>query len=90
MGRLLDLTILLIAILTFLTLQAVAGPMLDGVRDATLEQDIGDKYNAEENFADTYEVVTVWAPLTGLFGITILVIYREYRRQRITAVRGVR
>ncbi|MUV59788.1 hypothetical protein [Halobacterium sp. CBA1126] len=90
MGRLVDLVMLLIAILMFLVLQFIGGAMLDPIRDAILAEGVASSYGAAESFGGMIAVVTKWAPLTGLFGTILLVAYREFRRQRITASTGVR
>lgn len=88
-GRLFDLVTLLIAIPALLTMQFVGGAMLDPLRDGLLEDgEIDKKYNAEEEFAQQYEVVVMWAPLEAILGLIVLIGYREYRRQRIAARRG--
>lgn len=88
MGRLLDFVFVLIAIMMFLILQFVGGAVLDPMRDELIEEGIDDSYNADESFADMITAVTKWAPLTGLLGTIVLVAYREYRRQQISAATG--
>ncbi|GAA0305451.1 hypothetical protein [Halarchaeum salinum] len=90
MGRLVDFVMLLLAILIFLTLQFIGGAMLDPMRDAILAEGIKSSYGAAESFGGMIEVVTKWAPLTALLGTLLLVAYREFRRQRVTAATGVR
>lgn len=89
-GRLFDLVTLMIAIPAVLTMQFAGGAMLDPLRDGLLEDDDGidKKYNAEEEFAQDYEVIVKWAPMTAILGLIVLIGYREYRRQRIAARRG--
>lgn len=91
MGRLLDLSLLLIAFLLFITLQAVAGALLDPFMAELLENGNFDgSMNAEDTYGDMFVAVVRWAPRVGLIGLVVLVAYREWRRQRITARRGVR
>lgn len=89
MSRILDLVILLTALILIFTVQFAGAAMLDPLRDNLLEdEEYGEKYNAAENFDDMFVTVTKWIPLTGGLGMIGFVLYREYRRQRITGARG--
>lgn len=37
-----------------------------------------------------YQILTVWVPMMAIGGITAWAFIREYRRQAVTAARGVR
>lgn len=88
MSRFFDLLALLIALVLIFTTQFAAGLVLDPLRDQLLEQEIQEEYNAEENFNGMYVAVVKGVPLVAGLGMVGFVTYREFRRQRNTAVGG--
>jgi len=88
MSRFFDLLALLLALVLIFTTQFAAGLVLDPMRDQLLEQDIEEKYNAEQNFDDMYVAVVQWVPMAASIGLIVVVVFREYRRQRTTARGG--
>ncbi len=88
MSRFFDLLALVIAIVLIFTTQFAAALVLEPMKDQLLEQEIQEEYNAEENFDDMYTAVVKWVPLTAGLCLIGVVAFREYRRQRTTAVTG--
>lgn len=88
MGRLIDFLALIIAIPSLYVMQIASSRILDPLRDAILESGTPGYTGAEAQFADMFAVVTQWAPLTGLISLILIVAYREFRRQKLSAARG--
>jgi len=88
MGRFVDLIVLLVAVFLVITMQFTAAQILYPMQDKVIDDEIQDKYNAEENTMDMITAVVKWAPMIGLFGLTGIIVIREYRRQRVAGARG--
>lgn len=88
MGRGVDLVILLVAIVGIFAVQFTAAAMLDPLRG-----EIQDSYELTDeetaNMNGMFTVVVKWAPTGGLFGLVLLMLVREYRRQKVSAVRRI-
>lgn len=88
MGRFLDFIFLMVALIMILISTFVSGAVLDPMRDELLEEDINKEYNAQENFDDMIIAATKWVPAGFGVGLVLIVAFREFRRQRSTAIRG--
>ena len=86
MGRFIDFTILLVAIFGILIVQTSSAVILDELRNE-LNQDAAADIGQKEVNTQGFTAVTKWVPMIGLLGAIVFVLFREYRRQRITAVR---
>lgn len=91
MGRFTDLLLLMVVVFGAFIVQFAGAAVLDPLGDELIESGIpgddSEHYNAEENFNDIQATITKWIPWTVVGGSTVLVAWREYRRQRITARR---
>lgn len=90
MSRVLDGIFIIVALFLILITQFTAGAILDPLRDDLLERGIDKEYNAQENFDDMIIATTKWVPTGFGVGLILLAAFREYRRQRATAVRPPR
>lgn len=88
MGRLVDFLALIVAIPSLYVMQITGARILNPLRDAILESGTPGYTGAEAQMADSFAVVTQWAPLVGGIGIVLVVAYREFRRQKLSAARG--
>jgi hypothetical protein len=88
MGRALDFLVLITAIFGVFVMQMTAGAMLDPLRNEIQEDyELTDQEAANMN--SMFTVVVKWAPVGGLFGLILLLLVREYRRQKTAAVRRI-
>lgn len=89
MSRLIDLTIGIAAIIGILVVQTSGAIILDELRNEFNEQPDAD-FNQQEINDSTFTFVVKWVPTLGLFGVILLIGWREFQRQRITQRRGPR
>lgn len=89
MSRFMDLILLLVAVFLVFTMQFAAGQILYPMQDAIIDDSIDEKYNAEESTMGMVEAAVKWVPMVGLFGLTGIIVIREYRRQRVAGSRGL-
>lgn len=83
-----DLIIMLIVIFTLMIVQFAGAQTLGPLRDVITDDPLSQP-NAEENIDEMYTTVTFWVPLVGQIGSIVIVVWREFRRQRVTGRRGV-
>lgn len=86
MGRFLDFVVLLVALFGILIAQTAGAVILDELRNEFNENAAGDLDQTETNNS-MFTSVTKWVPTVALLGAILFVLFREYRRQRITATR---
>lgn len=85
MSRTIDFVVLVVVIFATLTVQFAGAMALDDTRDAVTKNDaISDAQLT--NIDEIYESAIFWSPLIVQLGSIAIVGWREWRRQRVTAV----
>lgn len=89
MSRTLDFVIMLAAFIGILVVQTSSAVILEELR-TEFNEEADASFNQQEINDSMFLMVTKWVPTVALFGVILLVAFREFRRQRVTAVRGPR
>lgn len=85
MGRVTDFATLAVVILVLFVIQFAGAAGLDPVRTDLVEHGDMSNVNGEQAMNGMFEAVTFWVPLVGQIGSIVIVVWREFRRQRVTA-----
>lgn len=86
MSRFIDLLIGLIAIIGILVVQTSGAVVSNELRNE-FNENPDDSFNQKQINNDLYTAVAKWVPTVALMGVLTLIVFREYRRQRVTAMR---
>lgn len=87
MGRILDLALAIALIFMIIAVQFSVASVLTPIKNEQLEQLEDGNDNVEEdksNLVDQYDAAVKWTPTAAVLGIIVVVVFREYRRQRVT------
>lgn len=87
MGRVLDLALAISLIFMIIIMQFTVANTLTPVKNEMLDQlEDGNANTAEDkrNLVNQYETAVKWVPNIAVLGVIIVVIFREFRRQRVT------
>lgn len=88
MSRFVDLLLVLIGLVGILVIHTGAAPVMEELRDhAVSEDNPSDDIDSTNIANEMHEAVTKWVPTVAFVGLWIVAGFREYRRQRVTAVR---
>ncbi|MGK7296949.1 MAG: hypothetical protein ACNS61_14185 [Candidatus Wenzhouxiangella sp. M2_3B_020] len=86
--RLVSFVFVLTGVFLIFMAQFVAAATLDPIRDELGDAESIEKYNGKEHMDDIYRAVVVEVPTIAGVGLFVIAGWREYRRQRVTALAG--
>lgn len=86
MSRFADLLVGLVALIGILIVQMSGAVIADELRNEfNINADAS--FNQQQINNDLYTAVAKWVPTVAFVGVLVLIVYREFRRQRVTAIR---
>lgn len=88
-SRVIDFIVLLVALIGILIVQTSGAVILDELRNE-FNVDSDASMNQQQINDRNFTAVVKWVPTVALIGVILIVAFREFRRQRATAIRGPR
>lgn len=88
MSRFLNFVVMLAALMAILVVHTGTAPLMEDLRQHAVDEDKpNDDIDSTSIANELHTAVTKWVPTVAFIGLFVIAAFREYRRQRVTAVR---